>query len=1065
MRKIAAAFDHAGIDLHDVVIKTIKECGCEVIDVGTDSHTSTDFPDYAFAGAQKILDREADKGIFVCGSGVGMCIAANKIKGIYAATAHDYYTAHQAVEHDNINVLCLGSRVIGSETAHDIIKAFLNAEFNNKPNQIRRMDKVRQIEDNTFELKNNSIRLHEFGQSVWLDNIRRGLIKNGQLAKEIERGVIRGITSNPSIFCKAIKDSHDYDNALTSMALSCINEEEIFFQLMVEDIRDAADLFRDLYVKSGGNDGFVCLEINPYFAHDACKTIEQAKQIWKAVNRPNLMIKIPATDEILPVITNLTAAGINLNLTLIFSPEKYKKCAYAYIDGLRKRMENGDSLEKIRSVASVFVSRADTKTDTLLIEKGVSSQNLLGKTGIRTAQRIYNISIDIFGDDNFDDIKAAGGKAQRVLWASTSTKNPLYKPTYYVEALVGSDTVTTLTPVTLDSLMKSSNIRPVLPVLDSEIDEFFVSLEKTGINIQDVYLQLEDEGISGFTFDYSEALSSIKSHCKLIRNRIGKLNDLLVSAYERFNQESIMRRIFSKDPTVWTYDTTAFSEIRNRLGWLDTYKNTEGNIPDYISLRNKLKKEQISKIILLGTEESSLAAEVIAKIFDKESDIKLQVVDTTDPVQITEIRKSLDLKETIFIVCSKSGASIEINSLLRYFYEITSDYFGENAGKRFIAITDPGSRLETVAEDLGFRQLFLSDPSSGGRFSALTPFGIIPAILIGLDPQRITPKVREMMLNCSPSLPAYRNEGLSLGIFIGAAAEIGKDKLTIISDPSFEPFTIWIEQLIAQSSGKNGKGIIPVINEPQLQGRPYAEDRVFVYINSDNSHAAEISQIKKQGHPVYEILIDDQYDLFGEFYRWETAAAAACAILGVNPFDHPDALASKTLTNAKLAEYRENRSLSDMQAVWSDNNIEVFTNCPSENVFENESYNDIITNFIKQADAGKNYIAINAFLPQNEEMLIWLQKLRKTLLECTGCATTIGFGPRFLHTAGQLHKGGANLGYFIQVAADYNEDTAIPDEIYGFKILERAQALAEIECLRDRERKVIQIRFKNGLPA
>ena len=246
MRKIVTAFDHAGVDLHDIVIKTIKECGCDVIDVGTDSSGSVDFPDYAYAASQKILDKEAEKGIFVCGSGIGMCLAANKIKGIYAAVCHDWYSSHQAVEHDDINVMCLGSRVIGPELAHDLIVAFLSSEFNFKPNQIRRMNKVRQIEDGTFELKNNSMRLLESGQSVWLDYIRRGLIKSGKLAKDIERGIIRGVTSNPSIFRKAITDSQDYENALIPMALANVDAEYIFTQLTVEDIRNTADLFRDL---------------------------------------------------------------------------------------------------------------------------------------------------------------------------------------------------------------------------------------------------------------------------------------------------------------------------------------------------------------------------------------------------------------------------------------------------------------------------------------------------------------------------------------------------------------------------------------------------------------------------------------------------------------------------------------------------------------------------------------------------------------------------------------------------------------------------------------------------
>ena len=397
MRKIVTAFDHAGVELREIVHKTISECGCEVIDVGTDSTASVDFPDYAYIAAQKILEKEADKGIFVCGSGVGMSLAANKIKGIYAAVCHDTYSAHQAVEHDDINVLCLGSRVIGPELAHELITAYLNASFNQKENQIRRMNKVRMIEAGSFEPKNNSMRLFENGQSVWLDNIHRGLIKTGKLAKDIEHGMIRGITSNPSIFKNALINSREYDNALMSMAMANVPPEKIYDLLTVEDIRNAADLFRDLFIRSHGEDGFVSLEISPLAAHDTEMTISEAKSLWKAVNRPNLMIKIPVTTESLPAIRELTASGINLNLTLLFSPKRYAEGAQAYIDGLQKRLDNGEPVDNIHSVASVFVSRVDTKADALLSEKGLSARSMLGKTAIRNAQKILNRELFLSG--------------------------------------------------------------------------------------------------------------------------------------------------------------------------------------------------------------------------------------------------------------------------------------------------------------------------------------------------------------------------------------------------------------------------------------------------------------------------------------------------------------------------------------------------------------------------------------------------------------------------------------------------------------------------------------------
>lgn len=1064
MRKIVTAFDHAGVDLREIVHKTIRECGCEVLDVGTDSKDSVDFPDFAYLAAQKILSGEADKGVFVCGSGVGMCLAANKIKGIYASVCHDTYSAHQAVEHDNLNVLCLGSRVIGPELARELVTAYLSASFNNMPNQIRRMDKIRRIEDCRYEPKNIALRVYELGQSIWLDNIRRGMIKNGRIAADISNGTIRGITSNPTIFRKAVKESRDYENTLLPMALANTAPDEIYTQLVVQDARDAADLFRDLYIQSQGNEGFVSLEISPLLAHDAEATIAEAKSIWKSVNRPNLMIKFPVTDESLAAVTELTANGLNLNLTLIFSLERYEQAANAYIEGLRKRLAQGEPIAHIRSVASVFVSRVDVKVDALLTEKGFSARNLIGKSAIRNAQRIYNKSMEIFGSDAFSKIKERGGKEQRVLWASVGTKNPQQKLTYYAESLIGKNTVCTLPPATLDAFLKTGMISKSLPANPDEVTAFFTELEETGVDLKRAFMQLENEGIEAFISDYRETIEAIEQRCDAVRRNVGLLQTDMAETTKSLEQNAVMRRIFSKDPTVWTFNTQAFSEIRNRLGWLDTYKNTESLFSSFVSLRKELKKEGISTVLLMGMVGFSLAPEVIANVFKDECDIKLQIIDSTDPLQIRQTVQELDPQTTLYIVSSKSGSTPEIHALLDYFFHQSREALGNNTGNHFVAITDPGSALEKIAKDLGFRAVYFSDFSVGGRFSALTAFGLLPAMLLGLDPEQIGLKVNEAMKSCSPSLSANRNEGAALGSFIGTAAKMGRDKLTILTDPEFISFGTWLEQLIAESSGKDGKGIIPIVNEPYPEGQNYADDRCFVYINYNNSHSEELGRLKNQGHPVFEIAISSKYDLFGEFYRWEIADAVACSIIGVNAFDQPDVHECKSRTAAKISEYHKCSRLSDIEEIWSDTETAVSAPDNLGDLSDCRTYNDVITKFIAQCKAGRDFVALNAYLPQSSEMFNWLQKLRSMILRTTGCATSIAFGPCFLHSTAQLHNGGPNTGLFIQIVADYSADIDIPEEDISFGILERAQAIGDFESLNANDRRVMRIRFKNGLP-
>ena len=1064
MRKIVAAFDQAGFDLKEIVIKTIRECGFEVIDAGTDSKADVDFTDYAYAGCQKILEKEADKGIFVCGTGIEMCLAANKIKGIYAAAACDCFTAQYAAENANINVLCLGAKVINEETAHELITTFLYTKFSDNTDQIRRLDKIHRIEEGIFELKNASKILYELGQSVWFDTIRRRMIKNGHLARNIENGIVRGVSSNPSVFREAISNSRDYENAMIPMAFADISPEDIYTQLTVEDMRNTADLFRDLYIKSGGNDGFVSLEISPLIAHDTELTIIQAKQLWKAVNRPNLMIKIPVTQESYSAITELTAAGLNLNLTLIFSPDQYKNAANSFIAGLRKRIEQGDSIDKISSVASVFVSRLDSKIDKILLEKGKKAENLLGKAGVKNAQKIFNLSLDIFDKEKIDDILSHGGKPQRVLWASTGIKNKIYKPTYYIESLIGQNTVTTVTQRTLDSMQKLTDFEINLPEEEEIIDKYFEELKEKGIDINNVYAQLESEGISNFSEDYQATLISIQELSNEIREKMFDIRSAIQKTQTQFEHDSIIRRIFSKDPTVWTFDTTAFPEIRNSLGWLDTFKNTEIEFSDYTLLHNELLKENISTILFLSVGGYAVTAEVIANIFEKETDIKLLVLDSTDPEQISSVCDRIDPRHTLFLAAGKSGNSVELTALTNFFYDYAHRVLDENTGNHFAAITLPGSNLEQTAKTLHFRRIFLSDTSVGYRYASLTSFGMIPAVLAGLDPQKIILKVHEIMANCSPSLPVYRNEGCALGNFIGNAAAAGMNKLTIITDPEFKAFGSWIEQLTAGSSGKDRKGIIPVDSEPFPDGKSYTWDRAFVYINYNNHYIDQINTIREKGHPVFEILIDDNYDIFAEFYRWEIAISAACAITGVNAFDEPNVTDGKKFTSDIIAAYRGNSSLQELPSVWFDDSCEIWANKNTDTYVDCISYHDVIMKFISNAEAGKNYVAVDAFLPKNKETSRWLQNVQNAIFHSTGCATTLGFGPRCLHSTGQLHKGGPDCGYFIQIVADHEDIVPIPDDNLTFNIIERAQALGDLESLAADDLNVIRIRFKKGLP-
>lgn len=1071
-KTIAVACDHAGFELKNCVVDAINKAGCDVIDVGTDSNISVDFPDYAMLGADKILSGKADAGVFICGSGVGICIAANKIPGIYACVCHDSYSAHQGVEHDGMNVLCLGARVIGTELARELVTAFLGAKFNNQPNQIRRFEKVKSIERGEFSVSNKIEKINELGQSIWYDNIQRCIIQNGELKEMIQRGFVRGMTSNPCSFRDAITNSNDYDTAIAPMALAGWNSQKIFAKLSVEDIRDAAGLFTDLYVQSEGRDGYISLEINPSFAYNTESAVEEAKKIWTAVNRPNLMVKIPATTNGLIAVQQLTAAGININITLIFSEERYVEAAEAYLSGLEERAAGGKPIDKIHSVASVYVCWIDLKIDPLLEEiiknsdeqQALTAAELKGKIGIANCKKIYRRFEKIFNSDRFKTLQEHGARIQRPLWAATNCINSQFPDTLYIDSLIGKNTISTVNPETLQAILDHGRIKAGLPAPDSEIDSMFSKLASLGISFNAITEQLEEEGVNTFETAFKSMLGDLEKRSEFIQTSLGELYEPVFQNFQKVEENSILPRIFAKDPTVWTFDTQAYPEIRNRLGWLDAQNTTAKSIDEFRGILKSLREDGIKKVLLLGMGGSSLAPEVMALTFHNISDIKLSIVDSTDPGQVLTADRDNPAEETVYIISSKSGGTAEVRAFLDYFYARAKDSLGEEAGSHFIAITDPGTQLERTAKELNFRNIVLSDASVGGRFSAITPFGVLPATLIGIDPAIVLEKVNGMAKKSTPSNPVGSNEGAALGVYMATAALNGRDKFTILTDPELESLGSWLEQLIAESSGKNGKGIVPVDIEPKTDPANYARDRAFVYVNYSGTQSTFVEKLIAAGQPVLTIKIAELTDLFAEFYRWEIAISVACSLLEVNAFDQPNVQDSKNRTVAKINEYKEKGRLEEPETVWEKDGVKAYYNFESKELRAAKDPADLLTKFIKLAKSGEDYVAINAYVPRNDTLLEELQAVRKQILDLSGCATTLGFGPRFQHSTGQLHKGGANNGVFVQLVANCPEDAEIPNEGMTFAVLERAQALGDFEALLAMDRRAIRIDLGEASP-
>jgi glucose-6-phosphate isomerase len=534
--------------------------------------------------------------------------------------------------------------------------------------------------------------------------------------------------------------------------------------------------------------------------------------------------------------------------------------------------------------------------------------------------------------------------------------------------------------------------------------------------------------------------------------KLGKYTDHFNEAFDELKKEQIVERMWKKDFTIWSDKP---DEITDRLGWLISPDVSLKAIKELNQFVNDLRKDGFTNALLMGMGGSSLAPEVFSLMFGaKDSYLQLSALDTTDPDAILEHEKSLSNKKTLFIVSTKSGGTVETLSFMKYFYNKTLEKFGaEETGKRFAAITDPGSGLEKIAKELNFREIFLNDPDIGGRYSALSFFGIVPAALLGIDIERLLKNALEISHHSKTS----DSIGGKLGTAIGELAKQGRDKLTFIMSSKVSYFGAWVEQLIAESTGKIGKGILPVDGESLEDPKYYSDDRVFVYIHlkDDLKEKSRVDKLSAAGHPVIELIMDDLYDLGEQYFIWEIATAVVGWRIGIQPFNQPDVESAKVVARQMVKEYQEKGKLPEQNAVLKDGNITLYGEVKVNTV--SEAINKFLGDSLKKG----SYVSLQAYIKPGKDSSDILQTLRTKIQEKYKIAVTVGFGPRFLHSTGQLHKGDAGNGLFIQFTSTPQNDLAIPDNpgkdssSITFGILKSAQALGDRKALINKGRKII----------
>ncbi len=929
--------------------------------------------------------------------------------------------------------------------------------------------------------------LQALGTSVWLDDISRQMLHAGELTRLIEEDGLRGMTSNPSIFQKSISKGKEYDDDVQVMVGEGDGVDGIYQALTVADIQAALDAFQPVYDETDGLDGYVSLEVSPYLSKNTAGSITEGKKLWSLLGRPNAMIKVPGTPEGLPAIEELLFSGINVNVTLLFSVEAYEAVAHIYIKALKRRVAAGLPVDKIASVASFFISRIDTEADKRIEAKlqettdpavRAKLEDALGKVAIANGKNAYKVFTDLFHGAAFADLKAQGAHVQRILWASVGTKNPKYPDTLYTAGLVGPETVSTMPRAAFDAFKDHGQAGATLTTGIVEAKAFTDSLGGLGIDLNSITDKLLADGVKIFEESFDELYQAIRDkQAKILQTRrIGQTSiysaeysGTIQETLEGFEKENAIGRMWDKDAGLWKSDPAADKIIKNALGWLRVPELVRSHGAELKAFAEKVKADGFEHVLVMGMGGSSLCVEVLNQTNPAVPGFpKLLVLDSTVPATIRRIEGQINPAKTLFVVSSKSGTTTEPSVFYAYFFDKVKQVKGDQAGENFVAITDPGTKMEADAQRDKFRHIFLNPSDIGGRYSALSYFGMVPAALKGLDVAALLDHALIVVGQCSPEAPIRSNPGASLGAAMGALAQAGRDKVTLITPQPLPSLGLWIEQIIAESTGKEGKGILPVAGEPVGKPEVYGRDRVFIQVRTSQSppiaDCPDLMALSDAGHPVIDLILDGPIDIGAEFFRWEVATPLAGKVIAINPFDQPNVQESKDNTKELLEKYRKDGSLTDLATVAEFDGLTLKADDGNKDqllqAVGGKSGRDLFVGVLRAHFARVkpgDYVAITQYVdetPARDEAIL---KLRRHLRDALKVATTTGYGPRFLHSTGQLHKGGSDAGVFLQLTADDGADVPIPNFPCGFATLVKAQSLGDFQSLASRHRRAISL--------
>ncbi|MBS1061898.1 bifunctional transaldolase/phosoglucose isomerase [Gluconobacter wancherniae] len=919
--------------------------------------------------------------------------------------------------------------------------------------------------------------LEKFGQSPWLDFIQRSFTENGSLKKLVEEDGLRGVTSNPAIFEKAIGHGTEYDPAIrTLLDRAPLSAGALYEQLAIDDIRAACGVLRPVFDETKGLDGYVSLEVSPYLAFDAKGTIAEARRLWKAVERQNLMIKIPGTPEGTGAVREAIADGISVNVTLLFSLDAYKGVLEAYISGLEERASKGEDISRISSVASFFVSRIDGKIDGE-IDRRLSENHadsaalkaLRGKVAIANAKVAYQHYLEVKKSARWQALAAKGANPQRLLWASTGTKDKAYSDVLYVEELIGPETVNTIPPATFDAFRDHGKLRASLEENVEDAVHVMAEAKRLGLDLDGVTAKLVKDGCEAFSESFDTLLGAVEAKREAV---LGKrllsvsadlpsdLKDAVASATKEWSRSGKVRRIWARDASVWTNGPEA-----DWLAWLTIVQDRLAHIDELEVFAREARSRGYSDILLLGMGGSSLGPEVLAETFGKAAGWPtLHVLDSTDPQQVKTLEKAIDPAKTLFIVASKSGGTLEPNIMFAHFWAVAEKALGKAPGENFVAITDPGSNMQKVAEGKGFWRIFYGNPKIGGRYSVLSNFGLVPAAASGIDVRAFLQSTLLMVESCDGGAPAAVNPGTQLGLILGVAGKtFGRDKVTIVASKGIASLGAWLEQLIAESTGKIGKGLIPIDEETLGTPEVYGKDRVFVDLRLGSDAAdSRLAALRAAGAPVVTVTLPEAIQIGQAFFLFEFATAVVGSVLEIDPFDQPDVEFSKVETRKLTDAYAESGTLPPEAPFATDGALSFYADAKNTAALGKGDAVSILKAHFDRVGPG-DYVGLLAYIERDPQTREWAQSVRLALRDALHVATAAQFGPRFLHSTGQAYKGGPDSGVFLQVTAQDAADVPVPGAAYSFGVVKAAQARGDFEVLAARGRRALRVHITGSL--